>query len=344
VVTNSHVVRAAQQITVQLSDKREFPARLLGADSSNDIALLKVDNPLPQAPLGNSDDIMIAEQVIAIGNPYGFSHTVTVGVVSALHRRVRTGQDSYLNDLIQTDASINPGNSGGPLVNIDGEVIGINTMVHRAAQGIGFAIPINRVKRAAEFLSRERDLEALAWLGLLPEEGEGRTPLAVDQESSLLVGRVLEATPAARAGFRENDILLTLAGWPLFSLADYQMALQALRPEQEVTIKLYREGRGIFELAARAERFSLAQARTLLAFRSGLTLENKPRAQGGIAVAKSSGPAASLGLRAGDVVLQIGEIGLSGNKDLLSAMFAQQNGGRLPLLIKRGSAVRWVGL
>jgi S1-C subfamily serine protease len=342
IVTNSHVVQAAEHITVQLSDKQEYPARLLGADPGNDIALLQVDSSLPQAPLGDSDGIMIAEQVIAIGNPYGFSHTVTVGVVSALHRRIRIGQDDYLSDLIQTDASINPGNSGGPMLNLAGEVIGINTAVNASAQGIGFAIPINKVKRVASLLNRGDNPPAPVWLGMLVEEGGLDTPPAAGQEASLPISRVISATPAARAGVKEGDILLALDDWPALSVADYILALKSLLPEQEVNLTLYRVQTGIFELKVKAEKFALPQAMLLFTARTGIILENKPATNGGIAIARSADRASSLGLKTGDVVLRIGDISLNRPEDLVEAMSSRQSGGQIKILLKRGRGLHWL--
>lgn len=167
IVTNSHVVSAAHEVAVQLADKRVFPAQVVGADPQSDLAVLRItpQGPLPQLKLGDSEQIMIDEKGIADGNPFGLSHTVTVGVISALRRKVYTAHDQWMQDLIQIDASINPGNSGGPLLNADGEVIGINTAIFQQAQGIGFAIPVNRVRRVVEDLVRYGEVMP-AWLGL----------------------------------------------------------------------------------------------------------------------------------------------------------------------------------
>jgi serine protease Do len=142
------VVEKATTINVALNDKREFEATIVGMDPDSDLAVLKIksDQTLPAMQMGNSEDIMVGESVIAIGNPFGFSHTVTTGVVSAVNRSIKTDERVF-HEFIQTDASINPGNSGGPLLNINGELIGINTAIYAQAQGIGFAIPINRAKR-----------------------------------------------------------------------------------------------------------------------------------------------------------------------------------------------------
>jgi S1-C subfamily serine protease len=142
------VIERAASIKVVLQDEREFEAQIVGADPDSDLSVLKIDSndALPAIEMGSSDDLMIGESVIAIGNPFGFSHTVTTGVISAINRSIRT-DDKVFHDFIQIDASINPGNSGGPLLNIDGDLIGINTAIYAKAQGIGFAIPIDKAKK-----------------------------------------------------------------------------------------------------------------------------------------------------------------------------------------------------
>ena len=338
IVTNSHVVRAAEKITVQLSDKREFSARLLGADAGNDIAVLKVDSQLPQALLGDSDDIMIAEQVVAIGNPYGFSHTVTVGVVSALKRRVKTGPDTYLSGLIQTDASINPGNSGGPLINIDGEVIGINTMIHRAAQGIGFAIPINKVQRVVEALGRTS--RAAVWLGLIVEDVTDSLPADIGQESCLKVVKVLPDSPANKAGIKAGDMLLALDGWTGLSLADYQLALKTLNPNQQVLLTVYNERKTQWVTALLAEKFALPQALALWEAQTGLRLANA--GNNGLEVLQVKDPAAALGLRPGDYVMKVENTDLAAISDLGPALADKQGGGPIKALLRRNNVMRWL--
>ncbi|MBW2175211.1 MAG: trypsin-like peptidase domain-containing protein, partial [Deltaproteobacteria bacterium] len=155
ILTNEHVIARSAKITVLLRDERELEAELVGAAPDFDLAVLRIQSkePLPAIQMGNSDDLMIGETVIAIGNPFGFSNTVTTGVISALNRSIQAESRTY-RDFIQTDASINPGNSGGPLLNINGDLIGINTAIYSKAQGIGFAIPINKAKRVVDDLIR----------------------------------------------------------------------------------------------------------------------------------------------------------------------------------------------
>src|SRR5204863_10077631 len=169
VLTNAHVIEGASRIVVTTLDGRELEADVLGSDRDADLAVLKVDGKnLPARPLGRSGDLMIGETVIAIGNPFGLSHTVTTGVVSALNRSLNTDGRTY-TDFIQTDASINPGNSGGPLLNIRGELIGVNTAIYGKAQGIGFAIPVDRVHRVMGDLVSFGEVRR-AWVGLTVQD------------------------------------------------------------------------------------------------------------------------------------------------------------------------------
>ena len=170
VLTNEHVLSGSTQIRVSLADGRTFDAELVGGDPASDLAvvLLHADGPLPAPRLGDSDAVMIGETVVAIGNPFGLNHTVTTGVLSAVNRSIR-GDGREYHGFLQTDASINPGNSGGPLLNMDGEVIGINTAILGNAQGIGFAIPINRARRIVDDLIRHGEVLP-AWLGIWLQE------------------------------------------------------------------------------------------------------------------------------------------------------------------------------
>ena len=167
VLTNAHVITRSGNITITLKDEQEFKALVVGADPDSDLAVLKIktDTPLPDISMGNSDDLMIGETVIAIGNPFGFSNTVTTGVISALNRSIKTEERVFYN-FIQTDASINPGNSGGPLLDINGKLIGINTAIYANAQGIGFAIPINKAKRILSDLIKYGEVIP-AWTGIV---------------------------------------------------------------------------------------------------------------------------------------------------------------------------------
>src|SRR5437667_3117399 len=223
IMTNVNVIERASRIHVTLIDQREFDATPVGADADADIAILRVKagDDLPHIPFGSSADLMIGETVIAIGNPFGLSHTVTTGVVSAVGRSLHDEDRTY-TDFVQTDASINPGNSGGPLLDIKGELIGINTAIHGKAQGIGFAIPISRAKRIVQELISHGAVEA-PWVGLAVQTltPELAPHFSLRDRQGVLIRTVEPGSPAARAGLNRGDILLSLDGRPLHSSEEY---------------------------------------------------------------------------------------------------------------------------
>src|SRR5881396_188030 len=231
VLTNFHVVKGADAVTVRLADKQEFRGRIVGSDSKTDIAIIKFDAPadVRVATLGNSDALRVGEWAIAIGNPFGLDQTVTVGVVSATGRS-DVGITTYEN-FIQTDASINPGNSGGPLVNLRGEVIGINTAIVATGQGIGFAIPANMVKRVTSQLI-DRGKVTRGWIGVAmePLTTELAQALGVRDARGAVVARVYPGSPAAAAGLVQNDVIVAFDGT---AIEDYHH-LQRLSADAEV--------------------------------------------------------------------------------------------------------------
>lgn len=235
IVTNEHVISRASKITVMLADQTELVATLIRSDPVNDLALLKVDTaePLPFIKLGTSKDLMIGETVIALGNPFGLGHSVTTGVLSALHRTLNVGNDKLnieYKDLIQTDALINPGNSGGPLVNVDGELIGINTAILTKAQGIGFAIPVDKVRRILVKLLNFREINKV-WLGAGVE----------DYTDPLLKGvkivKIEEDSPVDNAGLHEGDIITKIDGEEIRDVLDYEKHI--LKKEVNDIIRVY---------------------------------------------------------------------------------------------------------
>jgi len=237
ILTNNHVVVGADGVVLRLSSKREYRGKIVGTDVTTDLAVIQFepDEPLPVATLGDSDALRVGEWAIAIGNPFGLDNTVTVGVVSATGRG-DVGIATYEN-FIQTDASINPGNSGGPLVNLRGEVIGINTAIVAAAQGIGFAIPANTVKRiTAQLMARGKVTRG--WIGIATEPltTELAQSLGLREAQGAVVTRVYPGGPAAAAGLAKNDVVVTFEGVPV---EDYRQ-LQRLASDAEVgkTVKL----------------------------------------------------------------------------------------------------------
>jgi serine protease Do len=242
ILTNNHVIENAQEIIVRLSDQRKFTARLVGRDPKTDLAVLKVDAPapLPVAELGDSGHLRVGQWAIAIGNPFGLDRTVTVGIVSAT-ARTRVGVTQYDN-LIQTDASINPGNSGGPLLNIDGKVIGINTAIVAAGQGIGFAIPINQARDVMQqLIARGRVVRG--WLGIVIQDLTDQLAgsFGVKEGGGVLVAEVMKGSPADAAGLKAGDIVVELGGSPIKEVPDLQRRVAAVKPGQTMKLAVIRE-------------------------------------------------------------------------------------------------------
>src|SRR5205814_3509963 len=212
IMTNVHVIERASRIQVMLIDRREFDATLVGADADADIAILRVKagGDLPHIPFGSSADLMIGESVIAIGNPFGLSHTVTTGVVSAVGRSLRDEDRTY-TDFIQTDASINPGNSGGPLLDIRGELIGINTAIYGKAQGIGFAIPVDRARRVMRDLVSYGEVRR-PWLGLVVQDLTPELAQHFGTTKGVVVAEVEAESPAVSAGLARGDVVVRVDG------------------------------------------------------------------------------------------------------------------------------------
>jgi S1-C subfamily serine protease len=265
ILTNFHVVQGAQTIEVTLGDQSRFKAKLIGADSRNDIALIKIDpkdRKLTPLQLGDSRNLLVGQRVLAIGNPFGFQSTLTTGIVSSLGRTVQTSESTFIDEAIQTDAAINRGNSGGPLLNTRGEVIGINSAIYAptgTTAGIGFAIPINTARRVADDLITQGRVRR-ATLGV---EGRALWPgladaLHMSVEKGILVERVTPGGPAAQAGIRGGtksvlaglqelriggDVLVAVDGKPITSQMDLNLMLNRARPGDTITLTVFREGK-----------------------------------------------------------------------------------------------------
>ncbi|WNZ22711.1 PDZ domain-containing protein [Leptolyngbya sp. NK1-12] len=254
IITNSHVVAGADTVEVTLKDGRKLQGQVLGVDPVTDVAVVKIDaNNLPTVPLSDSDQIQPGEWAIAIGNPLGLDNTVTVGIISATGRSSGdAGIPDKRVDFIQTDAAINPGNSGGPLLNEQGEVIGMNTAIRADAQGIGFAIPMNTVQRIADQLVTKGKAEH-AYLGvqmatLTPEvkrelNNNPNAGFTVSDEQGVLVIRVREGSPAERAGIRSGDVVKRVNGQDVATADDLQNIVEATQVGSTLQIDLKRDGR-----------------------------------------------------------------------------------------------------
>ncbi|HUP20615.1 MAG TPA: trypsin-like peptidase domain-containing protein [Gemmatimonadota bacterium] len=358
VVTNQHVVRGASRIVVTLVDGRQMTAEMIAEDDLTDLAVLKVQaEDLPVAPLGDSDDLLIGEWSIAIGNPFGYlladrNPSVTVGVISAIGREVRpepgAGQSQVWSNMIQTDAAINPGNSGGPLVNANGEVIGVNAFIFSGGSGgsigLGFAIPINRVRRVLQDVIEYGSIRR-PWTGLhlAPLElSEGQVPVGAR------VQRVDPGSPAERADLRPGDIVLSTDGRSLQSALEWEGRLLDLPSETPIRLEVERGG-STFEVDLRPSQDPLVDARRIatdygaafvvldstLASHLGLTSAS------GLYVERlaSGSPLRALGLQPADVVLAVDSRRLvgAGDAEVLGQFLRAGRRGRL--LVEREGRV-----
>jgi len=342
IVTNHHVVAGASEIRVITSDQKEYGGRSLGSDPRSDLAVIRIEakEKLPEAKLGDSEDLMIGETVIAIGNPFGLTHTVTTGVVSALDRSVRADERVYRH-FIQTDASINPGNSGGPLLNIDGDVIGINTAIYQKAQGIGFAIPINKAKRIVRELLRAGEVLP-PWVGVdlqeLTRELKSHFGLPGERKGTL-VSDVYEDSPAERAGIRRGDIILSLEEFLVDSPEEYRQILGEYTANERLRFRIFRKGKEV-DVTAEASSFPLELAPELFYRRLGIGVEG-PRTKGepGIAIeeVRRDSEAEKIGLRPGDMILQINNMAMTGMKEFKEAVSRFHHLSSINLVVKRGA-------
>jgi serine protease Do len=307
IVTNAHVVQRAEKIIVTLADESQHEAELVSADPDADLAIIKIetDRPLTAIPLGTSADLMIGETVIAVGNPFGYQHSVTTGVVSALDRTLEPAQGARYEGLIQTDAPINPGNSGGPLLNIRGELIGINTAIRAGAQGLGFAIPVDEVREIMVGLLNLRR-PGSPWLGVL---------FRTDTPGRAVVETVEPDSPAEKAGLRPGDRIVRLDGKTPANVIELETMLLEREVGREVRLALDRGGRAL-EKTVRLAAAPQPDGEQLARERFGLQLQELDRdlaatmrlwADRGLLVAGTDpdSPAREAGLRSGDVIVQV---------------------------------------
>jgi len=321
IISNQHVTSGAEQIVVTLRDGRDFPARLLGEDDQTDIAVLKIDvTGLPVAPIGRSRALQIGDWLIAIGNPYGYllgnsEPSVTAGVVSALGRDIlpNENQTGLYVDMIQTDAAINPGNSGGPLVNADGEVVGVNAFILTqtgGSVGLGFAIPIERAMRVAREL-REHGRVRRGWVGVEIAEPQAQSS-EWRRQPGVLVRRVAPGGPGAAAGLKQGDVIEQVNGQLLRNFLGWEKALVDLAPGDRLRLVLQRTGgNGDVSLtatdlpSASAERVNLRDLELITVTPNIQAERGLATSRGALVVAAGPGWQRTLGLQSGDVIVQI---------------------------------------
>jgi serine protease Do len=349
ILTNNHVIENAQEIIVRLSDQRKFTARLVGRDPKTDLAVLKVDapSPLPVAELGDSSQLRVGQWAIAIGNPFGLDRTVTVGIISAT-ARTRVGVTQYDN-FIQTDASINPGNSGGPLLNVDGKVIGINTAIVAAGQGIGFAIPINQARDVMQqLITRGRVVRG--WLGIVIQDLTDQLAgsFGVKEGGGVLVAEVMKGSPADTAGLKAGDIVVELGGSAIKEVPDLQRRVAAVKPGQTMKLTVIRERKPMSFSVKMGEMPSdePVVAEGPATDEWGLSVEaltgdaalrlDLPVNRGLLVTDVQPGsPAEKAGLRRGDVILEIARRSADDPANLYKALGALKPGESLLIYVHR---------
>ncbi len=337
VLTNEHVVHGAETITVTLADGRELGAKLVGADPNNDLAVLHLENAkdVPWVPPGTSSGLFVGEPVIAIGNPFGLSNTVTTGVLSAMDRSLRT-QDKTYHGFLQTDASINPGNSGGPLLNAEGELIGINTAIYQGAEGIGFAIPIDVAKRIVHELVTKGTV-APVWLGLELQDLEPAMlellKLPAGQRGAI-VNRVRAGGPAAKAGVQRGDVLMKIDAHSIRAAREFYEVLEASTTGQTHELALLRAGRTL-TLRAVAAEIPAAVVAELVTERLGMRLVFE-RGLFRVAEVRPGSGAEQVGARAGDFVRAIDGQALNDEQALRRALLRLQGRDRAFIRVQRG--------
>ena len=363
ILTNYHVVEGAEEIVVLLEDEKEYPAKLIGSDSKTDIALIQIqkepgdDTTFPFLKMGESQGLEVGEWVVAIGNPFGLSHTVTVGVVSALGRSIGAGP---YDEFIQTDASINPGNSGGPLINLNGEVIGINTAIISGNTGgnvgIGFAIPINIAKGILHDL-KEKGSVTRGWLGVMIQKitPELERSFGLNSTEGALVGDVIPDGPAAKSGIKRGDVIVGFNGHKIKEMENLPKVVAATRPGDTVDVEIVRDGkkqalRVLIEVLKDVQEQQLAKVDPL-----GMQVQEitKQLAQSlqlesmdGVLVSDvtAGGAAGDAGVKRGDVISEVNRSPVNKLADYNNITRSVQKGSSVLFLIKRGGSTIYIAV
>jgi serine protease Do len=354
IVTNNHVVEDADQIKVRLSDEREFDAKVIGRDSKTDLALIRIEGASNISPLkmGDSDKLEVGSWVLAVGSPFGLEQTVTAGIISAKGRFIGAGP---YDDFLQTDASINPGNSGGPLLNMNAEVVGINTAIVAQGQGIGFAIPINLARDIVAQL-KDHGSVTRGWMGVGIQD---LTPELADyyglkNQKGVLVTQVFPDNPAEKAGIKPKDVIVAVDGKPVTTGRELSSAVAGMAVGKEVPVKILRNGKEqtvTVKLAQRSDTEPAAQGRSQdteggLGIRAAdLTPETARRFgidenEKGVLVleVQSGSRAEKAGLQQGDIVKEVNRTPVQAVSELRAEFDKAKSGESVPFLVKRANS------
>jgi serine protease Do len=358
IVTNNHVIEDVDKITVIFHDETELRAEVVGRDPKTDVALLRVetDREIFALPLGDSDPVRPGDWVVAIGNPFGLEHTVTAGIVSAKHRNIQQGM---YDDFIQTDAAINPGNSGGPLINLAGEVIGINTAIRQGANTIGFAVPVNMAKTVLPQL-RAHGRVTRGWLGVVIQDITPDLAEAFDLEDQrgALVSKVVKDGPAEAAGIQRDDVIREFDGQPIDDFGDLPRIVATTPVDKKVEVVVLRKGKRktlhpVIGVLDEPELKKLASAEKGDAEAFGMRVQNLTpeladqlgleEAEGVLVSAVDpAGPAREADVRRGDVIVEVNHQEVKDTKELQAQL--EEADDRALLLIRRGDAQLYVPL
>ncbi len=357
IITNNHVVEGADEIQVLVDGKQKYTGKVVGSDPKTDLAIIKIPaNSLPAVILGDSDKLRVGDWVMAVGNPFGLDHTVTAGIVSAKGRVIGAGP---YDDFIQTDASINPGNSGGPLFNLQGEVVGVNTAIVAAGQGIGFAIPINMAKDLIpQLISKGRVTRAWLGVGIQDITPDLAKSFNLPDEKGALISNVFPNSPAEKGGLKSGDVIRAYEGKPINESHDLPMmvareavgktvTMTALRDGKEINVQVtlgeMEKGEQIAEQSTKASSAELGLTCRDLTPEEAVEL-GLNKADGGVAIlnVEPGGPADAAGVQRGDILLQVNGIKVSNTGEYLAAAKKVQKGQVVRLLLKRDGATLYL--
>lgn len=362
ILTNHHVVGEADKIEVTLKDGREFEAKVIGSDPKSDVALIQIKgaNDLPVLPMGDSETLEIGEWVMAVGNPFGLSHTLTVGVVSA-KGRTSIGITDY-EDFIQTDAAINPGNSGGPLINMRGEAVGINSAIFSKSggyMGIGFAIPINMVKMIKEQLIAHGEVyRGYLGVGIQDLSKELVESFGLDEGTEgVLISQVYDDSPAEKHGLNQGDVLIQMDGMPVKNVGHFRNMIAMTMPGTDIDLTVIRKGK---QKTVKVKLGNISEAETEeptqndLMEKIGITVQNLNEDLANqfgyqeiegvlISGVKPGTPAAFAGLRPGMVIIEANQKGVQTVSDLVNALKASSSSKKVLLLVKGQHGTRYIG-